>query len=70
MYIYQCTLNIVLVYVHPLPSPLSHIQGSNSLGRSPTGGRSLAKEFQFDHSYWSVSANDQHFTRQENVRKT
>ncbi len=56
-----CAL-ILCITPPPLPP-----QSSGSLVRSPTGGRSSAKEFQFDYSYWSVSANDRQFVRQENV---
>lgn len=29
--------------------------------------RSSAKEFRFDHSYWSVDSRDEHFSGQEKV---
>ena len=42
-----------------------HLQSGFMSGRS--AGRSTAKEFAFDYSYWSVDNRDEHYTSQEMV---
>ena len=37
------------------------------LTSAKTSGRSMAKEFVFDHSYWSVNPSDDHYADQEVV---
>ena len=37
------------------------------LSGAKSSGQSMAKEFVFDHSYWSVSTSDDHYADQELV---
>ena len=47
----------------------AHMQSGKRSERSSTHGGS-AKEFVFDHSYWSVNKDDNHFVEQEKVRSS
>lgn len=42
-------------------------QCQSGLSGAKSTGRSMAKEFIFDHSYWSVSSSDDHYADQELV---
>lgn len=39
----------------------------SGLSGAKSSGRSMAKEFVFDYSYWSVSTSDDHYADQEQV---
>ena len=48
---------------------LLFFHSQTSLSSAKAGGRCMAKEFVFDHSYWSVQSTDDHYADQEMVSR-